>query len=138
MFHHRDLFDYTESSLIGADEAARFFLDRWAASRFWEKVIPEPNSGCFLWLGALNDDGYPIFKLGGIQVYAHRLMFLAFHGPIAPELEIDHRCRTRSCVLPFHLEAVAHAINISRIPVASSSWKRRVVPASRDVSRRTS
>ena len=30
-------------------------IPRPAEERFWEKVSPEPNSGCWLWTGA--DDG---------------------------------------------------------------------------------
>lgn len=113
--------------VLDVDTAVAFFREPAMSWRFWEKVIPEPNTGCMLWLGALNDDGYACFWFFGEQVYAHRLTFIAFFGPPGPGLELDHWCRTRCCVNPFHLRAVTHAANM-----------RRVVPAARDASRRTS
>lgn len=32
--------------------------------RFEEKFIPEPNSGCSLWLAAINNKGYGMFRVG--------------------------------------------------------------------------
>lgn len=83
--------------------------------RFWEKVAPEPNSGCWLWLGGLNDSGYGRMTIGRNKNFrAHRWAYLFYVGSIPPGLELDHKCRVRSCVNPAHLEPVTHLINSRR------------------------
>jgi hypothetical protein len=86
--------------------------------RFLAKVSPEPNSGCWLWTGALNADRY------GLMYYAnrrpkmtHRISYEMYVGPIPDGLEIDHLCRNRLCCNPAHLEVVSHQENIKRSPM---------------------
>jgi hypothetical protein len=33
-------------------------MDASTIERFEERSIPEPNSGCHLWMGAVDKDGY--------------------------------------------------------------------------------
>ena len=79
--------------------------------RFDDKVIPEPNSGCWLWLGAINGNGYGNFWDGVKTISAHRFAYMTFVGPIPDGFELDHKCRVRSCCNPIHLEAVTPRIN---------------------------
>lgn len=75
--------------------------------------IPEPNSGCWLWLGCLDKDGYGWFS-GGVSRRAHRTSYEVLVGPIPPGLVPDHVCRVRSCVNPRHLELVTRRTNTLR------------------------
>ena len=84
------------------------------AARFFEKFIPEPNSGCWLWLEGLNDSGYAKFWDGSKQVRAHRYAYEHFIGPIPNGLTLDHLCRVRCCVNPAHLEPVTVTENVMR------------------------
>lgn len=85
--------------------------------RFERKYIPEPNSGCWLWLACDNGNGYPVFDMRRPPFrYGHRFSYLAFKGPIPEGCEIDHLCMVRCCVNPDHLEAVSHRTNILRSP----------------------
>lgn len=90
-------------------------------TRFSHFTIPEPNSGCLIWLGAVSKKtGYGVLSTGykseGTKrsSYAHRVSYEYFVGPIPDGLDLDHKCRVRCCVNPDHLEPVTRADNILR------------------------
>jgi hypothetical protein len=79
--------------------------------------IPEPNTGCWLFLGTLKrKQGYGVmFRKGnGKECLAHRVFYEAFRGPIPDALSLDHLCRQRSCVNPSHLQPVTLGENQRR------------------------
>jgi len=83
--------------------------------RFWGKV--DKTDGCWLWKAAIGDDGYGRFNLsGGGQIMAHRMAYKLVKGEIPEGLVIDHVCRNRGCVNPWHLEAVSQLENLLRCP----------------------
>jgi hypothetical protein len=85
--------------------------------RFEDKVMYEPNSGCWLWTASVIPDGYGMINVGGRKgrsMLAHRVSYELYKGPIPAGLDIDHLCRVRSCVNPNHLEAVSHSVNVLR------------------------
>lgn len=91
------------------------FLDPRLPSRFWDKCVPEPMSGCWLWIGCATPHGYGRIGTGGHTTeYAHRLAYLTLIGPIPDGLELDHKCSVRCCANPAHLEPVTHAENNRR------------------------
>lgn len=81
--------------------------------RFEEKYIPEPNSGCWLWVGAISDNRYGSFWDGTRNVKAHRFIYEFLNGPLIFEA-LDHKCKNTLCVNPIHLEDVTHKINCQR------------------------
>lgn len=81
--------------------------------RLMSKVQPEPNSGCWLWLGA-NNYKYPCIKIHRKQRYAHRVSYELHKRPIPKGLDIDHLCKVTLCVNPDHLEAVTRKVNVLR------------------------
>lgn len=78
------------------------------------KIEPEPNSGCWLWLGEIDRGGYGRCNIQGRTIGAHRVIYELEKGPIPPRLTLDHLCRVRSCVNPNHLEPVPHQVNCQR------------------------
>lgn len=83
--------------------------------RFW---IPEPNTGCWLWIGCLIRTGYGHFRKDSkTLILAHRFSYETHVGPIPEGLDLDHLCRVRSCVNPEHLEPVTRKENVHRSPI---------------------
>ncbi len=96
----------------------------FAQSEVERLVLPEPNSGCWLFLGGLTLKGYAQISVDGRLRQAHRVSYEVFVGPIQDGLEIDHLCRVRSCLNPHHLEPVTHAENVKRSSAAAASRER--------------
>lgn len=99
-------------------------------ARFWPKV--DRSSGpdaCWNWIACLRKDGYGQIGnvgtgTGGVKRLivegmprvprAHRVAYELVRGPIPDGLTIDHLCRNRGCVNPYHLEAVTGSVNTLR------------------------
>jgi hypothetical protein len=95
-----------EEVMEAVERAGRKFLEAMS--------IPEPNSGCWLWLGGLSGGGYGSVSVVDVQATAHRFSYELYKGPIPEGLQLDHLCRNRSCVNPDHLEPVTSRENILR------------------------
>lgn len=76
--------------------------------------VEKASTGCWLWTGHINQDGYGRICRGGESKSAHRTSYEVFRGPIPDGLVLDHLCRVRHCVNPDHLEPVSIAENIRR------------------------
>lgn len=83
---------------------------------FWRKVAVVGNvCECWEWLASKKVDGYGRCGIGdGKLGYAHRVSYELTIGPIGVGLQLDHLCRNRSCVNPWHLEPVTQQENTRR------------------------
>lgn len=85
--------------------------------------IPEPNSGCWLWLGAASDGrhgiSYGSIRVGHKTMGAHRASWISHKGPIPDGMIVCHRCDNGLCINPDHLFLGTHADNIA------DCWKKK-------------
>ena len=95
------------------------FGDARLPDQFWSKVMPEPMSGCWLWVGCVSDRGYGMIRIARRATYAHRLARQAATGEAGVGIVVDHLCRVRCCVNPAHLEFVTCRENTLR---GASTW----------------
>lgn len=81
--------------------------------RFWGKV--NKTDDCWVWTASTDSKGYGRFTVAhDVKVAAHRWAYESLVGPIGDGLELDHLCRNRACVNPFHLDPVPHLENVRR------------------------
>jgi HNH endonuclease len=68
-------------------------------------IIPEPMSGCWIWLGALDQDNYGVAWDSAMQrnARAHRHVYETLVGEIPAGKKLLHRCDNPCCVNPDHM-----------------------------------
>lgn len=78
--------------------------------QFEQYYIPEPNTGCWLWLKRRLPKGYGLIQEWAAgyyrnrkNTYAHRWIWQRTYGVIPNGLFVLHRCDTPQCVNPYHL-----------------------------------
>lgn len=73
--------------------------------RFDEKIAPEPNTGCWLWSGAVCGNGYGSIKHEGRAMGAHVFAWEHATGrKMRRGWHLLHRCDTPLCCNPKHLK----------------------------------
>jgi hypothetical protein len=90
--------------------------------RFMDKVSINEDTDCWIWTAYCNKDGYGNFWYNKKYLRAHRFSYEYFREPIPNGLQIDHLCRVRNCVNPYHLEPVTTQENTKR--GESGKWQR--------------
>jgi len=72
--------------------------------RFVAFVSPEPNTGCWLWTGKVDRDGYGSFAIDRkTSERAPRMAWRLFKGEIPEGQHVCHSCDFPPCVNPEHL-----------------------------------
>ena len=71
--------------------------------RIERKVMYEPNTGCWYWIGALFSQGYGAIRINKKIFRAHRISYEIYNGQIPNGLYVRHSCHNPACVNPSHL-----------------------------------
>lgn len=84
-------------------------IDRWV-----ERGTVAQGEDCWLWHGDTTPNGYGCTKIRGKAYVAHRLFYEYFVAAIPAGLDLDHLCKVRNCVNPWHLDPVTRSVNNAR------------------------
>lgn len=83
-------------------------MERW----FSRHIVEQGD--CWIWTGHRDRNGYGSSRINRKNAPVHRVTYEYFIVEVPDGLELDHLCRNRSCVNPWHLEPVTRAINMQR------------------------
>lgn len=88
--------------------------------RVWHNIEECPETGCWLWQGAMRGGStgekkeYGAVKIRQKLWSTHKLAYLAFHGEIDPGMHVDHQCSNGACCNPHHLSQAT--------PTQNTAW----------------
>lgn len=71
----------------------------------------DPVTGCWVWRGRVNRDGYGLRSRKKGTRLAHRISYEQRVGVIPPGMHLHHTCRNRRCINPAHLSLVTPSEN---------------------------
>jgi len=109
--------------------------------KFEERYIPEPNSGCWLWVGASVNGEKGHFRMRGREWIASRAAWELYRGPIPEGAYVLHHCDNPWCVNPGHLYIGSQTDNMQDAKrrnrlVTPGGWNRGLeMPSVRDFAR---
>ncbi|MFF2245156.1 hypothetical protein ACFVTM_13360 [Arthrobacter sp. NPDC058130] len=82
--------------------------------KFARHLTGDDETGCWLYSGIINEDGYGKFNSGQGrgEVKAHRWLYQELTGrTLTRATQLDHTCEVRHCVRPSHLLEVSQALH---------------------------
>ena len=111
-------------------------MKKTVLEKFHDSYIPEPMSGCWIWIAGLRSSGsHPYgYIMDGSRLpngkprmeLSHRYSYSTFNGPIAQGNHIHHKCENTLCVNPHHLESVTPTEHVHKTPGCAGYMAARV------------
>lgn len=83
--------------------AAAFIRTERLDTRMARLSMPVTESGCWFWLGNLDEGGYGTIRISGKMLKAHRASWMLHRGQIPDGLKVLHSCDIPCCINPDHL-----------------------------------
>lgn len=75
----------------------------------WSRCSPEPNCGCWYWLGETDAQGEPVWGIDEVPIGVH--LWGQRYGQTPDRQELQRTCGEACCVNPAHLRAIPHAVD---------------------------
>ena len=82
-------------------------------NELFDRCIPEPNSGCWIWSGWIHKQGYGCLRVDGKTKLAHRVSYETAYGQFPQQLDVCHKCDVTGCINPDHLFLGTHKENMA-------------------------
>jgi len=79
--------------------------------RFWSKV--NKTDDCWLWTGYCNTFGHGVIGMNNKLPFVHRLSWIFAGNTIPDGHVVRHKCRSKNCLNPAHLEIGTQAENMA-------------------------
>jgi hypothetical protein len=119
------VFNHTKR-IVECIRPLRSLLEDIYPSSFLDKIYFDPNTGCWLWIGAIVNE-YGQFAIKKHRYYAHRFAYKCAKAPIPSDCDLHHyHCETPPCVNPAHTKILtrkqhqqAHSMLSARYAVRS-------------------
>lgn len=80
-----------------------FWKNKPFIERLMKFVSIEPNTGCWLWTGHGDKNGYGHISINYKKFLSHRFSWILHNGVIPVKSLVLHKCDTTACVNPLHL-----------------------------------
>jgi len=94
--------------------ARKKIAPKGSSEEFLRKHVNYQGESCLLWPYKINDKGYGLAVIGGVQRAASRWMCVLAHGkPPNGKNSAAHKCGNPRCVNPSHLHWATHAENMA-------------------------
>lgn len=84
---------------------------RTPSERLLSRLLPDEETGCLVWQGALNGSGYGVLGINYHTIRTHRFHWELKVGPIPEGFVIDHLCHNRACARIEHLRLATSGQN---------------------------
>ena len=82
--------------------------------KYRSKFVIEEND-CWVWYGARGERGYGSITIDNRTIPAHRVFYeRKYNTKLSAKQEAHHKCGTRSCINPDHIEIVDNKIEHKR------------------------
>lgn len=89
----------------------RAFTDTELLANMQKKISMVPWSGCWIWMGGVDKDGYGQSSRHNKNIRTHRLSWILHGNELKDGYVLMHSCDMPACVNPDHLSQVLQSTN---------------------------